>query len=147
MATKQFAWEEYYCLMGGKRVSGIRGFKVGVSRVKELIYGEGSDPQSVGRGNRTPNCEVTMLKSELDALILSAGGDPTDMEPIDLVHAYVPKKGAQMVMRVVKDWEPISWEDAMKQGDTHNEITVPGICLKVIPNAFGLPNASKPSFS
>lgn len=130
----QPAWEDYRLFMGGRFVTGIRGFSYGVSKNKELIYGEGSEPLDVGRGNKTPKCELKVLQSELEAIILSGGGDPNEIPPFTIVHQYVRKGTTAIVTDVITGVEITDWTKAMDQGATFMEVTLPCICLKVIPN-------------
>lgn len=130
----QPAWEDYKCFMGGRFVTGIRGFSYGVEQNKELIYGEGSEPIAIGRGNKTPKCEIKVLQSELEAIILSGGGDPTSIPAFTIVHSYVRKGTTAIVTDVVQGVEITDWTKAMDQGATHMEVTLPCICLKVVPN-------------
>lgn len=120
--------------MGGRFVTGIRGFSYGVEQNKELIYGEGSEPIAIGRGNKTPKCEIKVLQSELEAIILSGGGDPTSIPAFTIVHSYVRKGTTAIVTDVVQGVEITDWTKAMDQGATHMEVTLPCICLKVVPN-------------
>jgi len=120
--------------MGGRFVTGIRGFSYGVSQNKEFIYGEGSDPLGIGRGNREPKAEIKLLQSELEAIILS-GGDPTSIPAFTIVHSYVRKGTVAIITDVIEGVEIQEWEKAMAQGDTFMEVTLPCICLKVTPNA------------
>ncbi len=59
---EQYAWEDVRVFMGGRFVTGIRGFEYGVDRNLELGYAEGSDPQFIGRGNKTPACQIKVLQ-------------------------------------------------------------------------------------
>lgn len=119
--------------MGGRFVTGIRGFEYGVSQNKELIYAEGNEPVDVGRGNKTPTCQIKVLQSELEALILS-GGDPNDIPPFTIVHSYVRKGTAAIINDVIKGVEIMEWKKAMEQGATYMEVTLPAICMKIVPN-------------
>ncbi len=129
----QPAWEDYKCYMGGRFVTGIQGFKYGATQVKEPIYGEGIDPHDYGRGNREFKCEITVLQSELEAIILS-GGDPTNIPPFSIVHSYVRKGTTAIITDVIEGVEFTEWEKGMDQGATHMTVTLPCVCLRVTPN-------------
>ena len=116
--------------MGGKFVTGIRGFEYGVSRNTEHIYGEGSDPLAIGRGNKTPSCQIKVLQSELEAIILS-GGEPTGIPSFTVIKQYVRKGTAAVVTDVIEGVVITEWKKAMDQGATFMEITLPCQCLKI----------------
>ena len=131
MRNNQYAWEDYKVWMGGRFVTGIRGFSYGTARDKQPVYGEGSQPQSYGRGNVTHHCEMKLLQSELEAIILSGGGDPTNIPPFRVVHSFVPKKGMPIVTDVIEDVEFTDFDKAMDQGSPFMEITMQCVCLKI----------------
>jgi hypothetical protein len=127
----QPAWEDYKLYMGGRFVTGVRGFSYGKNRNKELIYAEGSNPVGVGRGNVEPRCELKVLQSELEALIVSGGGDPTEIPPFTIVHQYVRKGTTAIINDVAEDVEIVDFEKAMDQGATFMEVTLQCICPKI----------------
>lgn len=122
-----YSWSEYRCYMGGRFVTGIRGFKYKKSREIEAIFGEGDESLDEGFGNKTNEGEITLLQNELEAIIAaSPGNDPFNLPAITIVHSYTPKNS---VGRVVTDvcsriyFKEI--EKAMEQGKTFMEITTP----------------------
>ena len=137
---KQYAWEDYKVVMGGKFVTGIRGFKYGTKRDKQPIYGEGSQPQSYGRGNVEHHCELKCLQSELEAIILSGGGDPTYIPPFTVVHSYAPQVGLPTIVDVIEDVEFTDFEKGMDQGAPFMEITLQCVCLNINYNTTDIPN-------
>jgi hypothetical protein len=136
----QYAWEDYKVLMGGRFVTGIRGFKYKKSQEKEAIYAEGSEPHSMGRGNKKYTCEMDVLQSELEAIILSGGGDITSIEPFTVVHSYQPKAGLPIITDVIEDVEFTEVEKAMKQGAMFMECALPMVCMRIKYNVAALPN-------
>lgn len=139
MGKRQYAWEDYRVLMGGRFVTGIRGFRYKVAQEKEPIYAEGNKPHSMGRGNKSYECEIKVLQSELEAIILSGGGDPTEIQPFTVVHQYIPKRGLPMVIDVIEDVEFKEAEKAMEQGATHMEVTLPCVCMDIKYNVPAIP--------
>lgn len=128
---KQYAWEDYKVLMGGRFVTGIRGFSYKTSQEKEPVYAEGNKPHAMGRGNKAYECSMTVLQSELEAIILSGGGDPTEIPPFTVVHQYVAKRGLPIVVDVIEEVEFTEVEKAMEQGAQFMEITLPCVCLRI----------------
>ena len=128
------SWEDYKCFFGGRFVTGIRGFSYGVAKNKEHIWAEGSDPVGVGQGNRTPRTQIKVLGSELSAILDATGGDATNAKPFTVVHQFARKGSAAISTTVITGVEFTDWEEAMDQGATFEEVTLPCICMKVIPN-------------
>ena len=69
----EYAWEDFKVYMGGKFVTGLRGCKYKTSQEKEPIYAAGNKPVGMGRGNKKYEASITVLQSELEAIILSSG--------------------------------------------------------------------------
>jgi hypothetical protein len=121
-----YSWYEYRCFMGGRFVTGIRGFKYKSSRVVEAIYAEGDEPVDTGFGNRSYEGEIKVLQKELDAIVMAGGGDIYSLPPFTIVHSFVPKNGAGKIKTVTLSgcyFKEV--EEAMEQGGTFMEITLP----------------------
>jgi hypothetical protein len=129
-----FSWEEYRLFMGGRFVTGVRGFKYKTSRTVEDIYAEGNEPVDVGFGNKTYEGEIKVLQSELNAIVLAGGGDIYALPPFTIVHSFVPKGGriGKPVTVTMKDCYFKECEEAMEQGATFMEITLPVRVGKII---------------
>lgn len=127
----QYAWNQYRCYMGGRFVTGITKFSYKSSREKKLIYAEGDKPQDVGRGNRSYECSMSVLQSELEAIIISAGGDPLDITDMTIVHTYAAKYGLPLVTDVIEGVEFTDIEKAMEQGAVNMDCPLPCICTNV----------------
>ncbi len=127
-----YSWSEYRCFMGGRFVTGIRGFKYKRSRKVEGIYAEGDEVVDVGFGNKENTAEMKMLQNEMEAIISSGGGDPFKLPPFTVVHTYTPANG---VGKIVTDvWEDCYFteiEKAMEQGQTFMDITTPVFVKKI----------------
>lgn len=127
-----YSWSEYRVFMGGRFVTGIRGFRYKTSRAVEAIYGEGDEPVDVGFGNRSYENEIKLLQNELEAIITSApNGDPHAVK-FTVVHSYVPANGpGKIVTDVCEDCYFTDIEKAMDQGATFMEITAPVFTKKI----------------
>ncbi len=122
-----YSWSEYRCFMGGRFVTGIRGFKYKTSRVTEDIYAEGDEPVDVSFGNRAYEGEIKVLQNELEAIVLAGGGDIYSLPPFTIVHSFVPKNGniSKPVVVTMEDCYFKEVEEAMEQGATFMEVTLP----------------------
>lgn len=127
-----FSWSEYRCFMGGRFVTGIRGFKYKTEREVEAIYGEGDEPVDVGYGNKKYGGELKFLQNELEAIISAGGGDPFKLPPFTVVHSYVPANGTgKIVTDICEDCQFTEIEKAMEQGAKFMEATTPLFVKKI----------------
>lgn len=134
-----YSWSEHKVFMGGRFVTGIRGFKYKSTRKVENIYAEGDEVADVGYGNREYSCEMKLLQNELEAIIQAGGGDPFSLKPFTVVHSYIPTHGvAQVVTDIIEGVEFTDVEKAMDQGATFMEITCPMNCRKIKYNQTGV---------
>ena len=85
----------------------------------------------MGRGNKKYEASITVLQSELEAIILSSGGDITNIAPFDIVASHVTKRSMAIVTDVIKDFEFTDLEKSWKQGDKFMEIELPGVCMEI----------------
>lgn len=129
----QPGWNDYRCFIGGRFVTGIRGFEYGGDRANEYIYAEGSDPQEIGLGNKTPVCSIKMLLSELQAIIDSSV-DPTECPAFTVVHQFERKGTTAIITDVITGVRIEGWRKALDQGATFGEVTLPCKCLKISSN-------------
>ena len=131
MAKQEYAWEDFKVFMGGKFVTGLRGCKYKTGQDKEPIYAAGNTPVAMGRGNKKNEVSITVLQSELEAIIQSGGGDITDIAPFDIVASHIAKRGLPIVTDVIKDFEFTEFEKNWKQGDKFMEVELPGVCMEI----------------
>lgn len=128
-----YSWSEYRVYMGGRFITGIRGFKYKRAREVEGIYAEGDEVVDVGFGNKSNEGELSMLQNELEAIIESSPKhDPFRLPAITVVHSYIPFNG---IGRIITDiWHGVYFkeiEKAMEQGKTFMEITTPVFITKI----------------
>ncbi|MDD3079093.1 MAG: hypothetical protein PHH37_08315 [Paludibacter sp.] len=129
-----FSWSEYRCFMGGRFITGIRGFKYKMGREVEPIYAEGDEVVDVGFGNRSYSGEIKLLQNELEAII-AAAPDPFAIE-FTMVHTYIPANSTtgRIITDVCDGCRFTEIEKAMEQGAKYMEITTPLFVKKVKPN-------------
>ena len=138
--SDEYSWKDLEVILLGRPLVRILDIKYKGTQETKEIYGRGSDPVGIQKGNKKYEGEIKIGQSELEALIDKAksttgSSDPLDLPPFDITVAYV-KNG---VVRtdvcphvVLKDVEK-----AMKQGDTDMEVSVPFTCLKIKYNTTG----------
>ena len=137
---EEYAWEDYSCFLGGKRVSMIVGAKYTKNQNKEYIYGEGSNPQAIGRGNISYEASITVKMSALNDMILSAGGDITDIDAFTVVHKFQRKGSNRIVTDIMYECQFTSQSKEILQGNTSAEVELPIMPLRIEYDTIALPN-------
>jgi hypothetical protein len=131
--SKEYSWSNVEIVMLGRPVTGIRGVTYKASQEKEVIFGRGNKPRAIQHGNKSFECSVTLLQSELEALVAAAGKGKnlTDIPAFDIVVAYVPDLPGDIITDIIKNVEFTEVEKTFKQGDKFMEIELPAIALDI----------------
>jgi len=129
--TSEYCFADLKVVMLGKNITGIRGAEYDTEQEKEPIYAGGNKPVAMGRGNKKFSASIEVLQSELEAIITSAGGDPTNIPPFDVIVSYVPTAGMPVKTDILVDCEFTSLKKALKQGDKFMPITLPLVLLDI----------------
>lgn len=127
--TRQYEWSDSTLILGGKDITGIRGFKITEKIEREAIYGKGKNPHSIQSGNASYEGEVTVLQSEYEALVTAGGGSIMSLS-LDGLFSY----GNPPDPIVTKKVSGIRFTEAsneFKQGDKFMEITLPFVALNI----------------
>lgn len=121
----------------GRELSGLRGLTYKYAREKEHVYGQGSDPKSVQRGNRKPEGTLSLLKSDFDDLNAAAraAGYANIVEVpgrlINITVVYQKDEGDPIKTDSLLSVDFTEFEDGMKQGDKFKEVTLPFLFLRL----------------
>jgi hypothetical protein len=136
--SAEYSWCDIELVLQGRKITGLRGISYKTSQEKEHIFGAGSEPVAIGRGNKKYEGEITLLQSEYEALVRAAGRgkDVTDLRGMDIVIAYVPQDGGQIVTDIVKYAEFTESEKGWKQGDKYIEVKLPFLALGIEKNVL-----------
>jgi hypothetical protein len=98
---------------------------------KSALYGRGSKPLSIVRGNHSFEGKLSIWQSELEAMTRDAKNNDILNLNFDLVVAYVPSEGGQIVTDILKNVEFTEVKKAMKQGDKNMVVELPIIFTDV----------------
>lgn len=71
---REYEWMTITLLLGGRRVTGLRGIEYTAEQEQEPIYGAGSQPMAVQRGNIKYSGTITLTGSEFHLLQKACGG-------------------------------------------------------------------------
>lgn len=130
--SRQYEWADLTAIIGGNDITGIRGIKYSEKVDREPIYGKGRYPISIQSGNSSVEGEVTLLQSELDALITAGNGSIMGLS-LDMEVGFGNPPDAITTDRIVGLRFTESPKE-LKQGDKFMEITLPFIALRVQNN-------------
>ncbi|MCX6232617.1 MAG: hypothetical protein NTZ33_13860 [Bacteroidetes bacterium] len=132
--SSEYSWKDIEVILLGRSISRILEIKYKGSQETKEIYGKGSEPQAIAKGNKKYEGDIKIGQSELEAMIdkvkvITGSSDPLDLPPFNISVAYV-KNGMirtdVCIGVVLKDVEK-----ALKQGDTDMEVSVPFSCVKI----------------
>lgn len=110
-------WNNVKVVMLGRQVEGITALSYKDSVEKENVYGAGGMPVGRGEGNYKAEASITLLKEEVNALLLALGPGKriTDIEPFDIPVVYKYKNFMQK--DVIRNVEFMDNGVDVKQGD------------------------------
>ena len=124
--SEEYGWNDLTVVFLGRPVITIRRVRYKVAQEKENIYGKGKLPIARGRGNVSFEGDISLLHSDLRALLITVGGrdNVLSIKPFDIIVNYGPIVGVQST-DILKYVEFTQQEIDIKQGDMHTEIALP----------------------
>ncbi|MRI64531.1 hypothetical protein EQP59_07145 [Ornithobacterium rhinotracheale] len=130
-SSKQYAWCDISIALGGRILEGATEVEYTEKKEKDYLYGRGCKPHGVVGGNRTYEGKLSIWQSELEAMTRDAKNKDILSLSFDVVVAYVPHDGGQMVTDILKGVEFTEVKKAMKQGDKNMIVELPILFLNV----------------
>ncbi len=127
--SREYEWADVTLILGGRDITGVRGIKYSEKIEREAVYAKGRYPHSIQSGNVAYEGEITLLQSELEALIQAGGGTILSLS-LDALVAYGNPPDPIVKDRIIGLRFTESPKE-LKQGDKFQEITLPFIALKV----------------
>ncbi len=134
-SSKQYSWCDISIVMGGRILEGVTEVEYTQKKEKDVLYGRGCKPHTVVHGNRSFEGKVSIWQSELEAMTRDAKNKDILNLSFDIVVAYVPHDGGQIVTDVLKSVEFTEVKKGMKQGDKNMIVELPIIFLDIKPQA------------
>ncbi len=129
-----YGWVDLSLILAGRDVIEITRVKYSRKSEKEAVYGKGSKPLAIKRGNDSYECEFEMLDGGYDQLVAaSPGGDVTRLRGITAAISFGnafegrPAKTATIL--------GISFTEGGKevsQGDKMVKVSLPAIALDIV---------------
>lgn len=130
-SSKQYAWSDISIAFGGRIIAGVTEVEYTEKKEKSALYGRGSKPLNIVRGNHSFEGKLSIWQSELEAMTRDAKNNDILNLNFDLVVAYVPSEGGQIVTDILKNVEFTEVKKAMKQGDKNMVVELPIIFTDV----------------
>ena len=130
-SSKQFTWCSISIAFGGRILNGATEIEYTEKKEKDYLYGRGCKPHGIVGGNYSYEGKVSIWQSELEAMTRDAQNKDILTLNFDLVVAYVPKDGGQIVTDILKGVEFTEVKKAMKQGDKNMIVELPIMFLDV----------------
>ncbi len=129
--SRQYGWCDVSIAIHGRVITGATGFKSTVKRKRERLYGRGAKAFDILDGNVEAEGEISLWQSDLAALVKKAPDSDITRMKFDVVVSYSPRDSYQVVTDIWKGFCPTENTQGLKQGDTHMEVTIPGLILDV----------------
>lgn len=130
--TREYEWADVTLILGGRDVTGVRGVKYTEKIEREPLYAKGRYPHSIQSGNVSVEGEITLLQSELEALVKAGGGSILKLKSLAAVVSYGdPLNGDAVITDRVEGLYFTESAKELKQGDKNMEITLPFVATRV----------------
>lgn len=129
--SSEYAWSDLSVVFGGRIIEGIVDVEYVEKREKDKLYGRGAKPHKMLRGNYDYEGKITLWQSELEAMTRDAPGKDVLKLNFDIVFAYVPHDGGQVVTDILTSVELTEVKKALKQGDKNMLVELPIVFLDV----------------
>ena len=125
--TKDYRFADISVSLFSQTLTGFRGVSYKKKQEKELLHAAGDKPVGVQRGNITYEGELTLLKSDYDALNVAARAagydDILGLPGFPIVLAYT--NDTQITTDTLLNVEFMEFDEGMKQGDKFKEMSLP----------------------
>ena len=130
--SREYEWSDVTVVLSNRDVIGIRGIKYKETIEREALYAKGKMPHSIQGGNISFEGEITVLQSELEALIAAGKGSILRLKGLTANISYGdPLDGDSLITDRVEGIYFTESEKSLTQGDKNMEITLPFIALNV----------------
>lgn len=125
--TKEYTWSDVRVVLLGRELTGIQAVSYKMAQDKEPVYGRGNEPLAIQSGNKSFEGSITLLQSELEALLAAVKAvnslyHLTDIS-FDLVVSY--GNGASSSTDIIQSVEITEFDKGMGQTDKSMKIELP----------------------
>lgn len=130
-SSKQYSWCSLSIALGGRIIEGVTEVEYTVKKEKEFLYGRGCKPHQILSGNVSYEGKIKIWQSELEAMTRDAQDKDVTKMRFDIVIAYVPEGGGQIVTDILEGVEITEVKKGIAQGDKNMEIELPILFLNI----------------
>lgn len=124
-SSKQYSWCDLTIAFGGRIIEGITEVEYTEKKEKDYLYGRGCKPHSITGGNTSYDGKISIWQSELEAMTRDSTNKNILSLEFDIVIAYIPSDGGQIVTDILKNVQFSEVKKAMKQGDKNMIVELP----------------------
>ncbi|TAD83307.1 MAG: hypothetical protein EAY75_15000 [Bacteroidetes bacterium] len=131
--SREYEWADVTLVLGGRDLTGIRGVKYSEKIEREPLYAKGRYPHSIQSGNISYEGEMTVLQSEMEALVKAGNGSMLALKGLTAVVSYGSAQAGDAVLN--DRIEGIYFTETpkeLKQGDKMMEVTLPFVAVRVL---------------
>lgn len=130
--SRQYEWADLSLNLGGRDITGIRAVKYSEKIEREALYAKGRYPHSVQSGNVAYEGEITILQSELEALIKAGNGSVLNLRGLTGTFSYGDlANGATLTTDQMIGIHFTESAKELKQGDKNMEVKLPFIATRL----------------
>lgn len=133
--SEEYAWKDLKIVLGGRPVTGFRGLKFKTERTTTDIYASGDEPHTRTKGNKAYTGEITLLQSEIEALLeaVPRGKDLTDIT-FSITAAFAASITGRIKVHNLINCDITEFEMGMEQNDPNMVVTLPLMIGKILYN-------------
>lgn len=86
--SREYEWSDITLVLGKRDITGIRGVKYSEEIELEPLFAKGRHAHSIQRGNIACKGELTVLQSELEAMIKAGKGSLFNLKGLNAIVSY-----------------------------------------------------------
>lgn len=124
-SSKQYAWCDITIALGGRIIEGVTSVEYTEKKEKDYLYGRGCKPLAIVGGNRSHDGKISIWQSELEAMTRDSSNKDLLTKEFDIIIAYVPSDGGQIVTDILKNVQFTEIKKGMNQGDKNMIVELP----------------------
>lgn len=128
---REYEWMSITLLLGGRRVTGLRGIEYTAEQEQEALYGAGGLPMGIQRGNTKYTGSITITGSEFLMLRKACGGSILGASTTIVVCYGNPSQGDVIHTDTLIGCTFSKEETKWKQGDKFTEYSIPFSFLRL----------------
>lgn len=124
----EYAWADMQIEIGDRLITGITSIQYAANRIVNEVYGSGSNPHTLNKGNKSFPVTIGLTQSEADALqdVVPLGQDITDLIiQINVTFAKISDPN-NIVSHSIIDFHPEADPRGWNQGDTSMDVQLTG---------------------